>query len=107
MNWLMKRNFIPINKEEFEAGKLHSKVEEKIISFLNEKKRRSFHVPRDNGRNTLSHGFRRAHYAQFWGKSRMADYELFILDDIAQLLEEILRHSMFFYEQPTWGFESA
>jgi len=29
---------MPITKEEFEAGKLHSKVEEKIISFLNERK---------------------------------------------------------------------
>ena len=33
---------MPINNEEFKAGKLHSKVEEKIISFLNERKEGAF-----------------------------------------------------------------
>ena len=33
---------MPINKEEFESGKLHSKVEEEISSFLNERKERAF-----------------------------------------------------------------
>ena len=33
---------MPINKKEFENGKLHSKVEEEIISFLNEREKRAF-----------------------------------------------------------------
>ena len=33
---------MPIDKEEFESGKLHSKVEEEIISFLNERKEGAF-----------------------------------------------------------------
>jgi len=33
---------MPINKEEFEAGKLHSKVEDEIISFLKERKEGAF-----------------------------------------------------------------
>ena len=33
---------MPINKEEFEARKLHSKVEEEITSFLNERKEGAF-----------------------------------------------------------------
>jgi len=47
---------MPITNEEFESGKLHSKVEEEIIIISEGPKRRSFHVPRDNRRNTLSHG---------------------------------------------------
>jgi len=33
---------MPINKEEFETGKLHSQVEEEIISFLKERKEGAF-----------------------------------------------------------------
>ncbi|MFQ5999352.1 MAG: hypothetical protein ACE5J6_01105 [Candidatus Bathyarchaeia archaeon] len=33
---------MPISKEEFERGKLHGKVEEAIISFLNERKEGAF-----------------------------------------------------------------
>lgn len=33
---------MPISKKEFENGKLHSKVEEEIIAFLNERKDRAF-----------------------------------------------------------------
>jgi len=33
---------MPITNEEFERGKLHSKVEEEIISFLNERKEGAF-----------------------------------------------------------------
>jgi len=33
---------MPINKEEFERGRLHGEVEEEIISFLNERKERAF-----------------------------------------------------------------
>jgi len=33
---------MPIDKEEFEHGELHSKVEEAIISFLNERKEGAF-----------------------------------------------------------------
>lgn len=33
---------MPINKEEFESGELPTKVEEEIISFLNERKDRAF-----------------------------------------------------------------
>ncbi len=33
---------MPISKQEFENGKIHSKVEEEIISFLNERKQRAF-----------------------------------------------------------------
>jgi len=33
---------MPINKEEFEVGKLPSEVEEEIITFLNERKERAF-----------------------------------------------------------------
>jgi len=33
---------MPITKEEFEHGKLHSKVEEEIMSFLKERKEGAF-----------------------------------------------------------------
>ena len=33
---------MPINKQEFENGKLHSKLEDEIISFLNEREQRAF-----------------------------------------------------------------
>ena len=33
---------MPINNEEFKGGKLHRKVEEEIISFLNERKEGAF-----------------------------------------------------------------
>jgi hypothetical protein len=33
---------MPIDKSDFENGKLHSKVEEEIISFLNERKERAY-----------------------------------------------------------------
>ncbi|MCW3982023.1 MAG: hypothetical protein NWE81_02780 [Candidatus Bathyarchaeota archaeon] len=33
---------MPINKKEFRNGKLHSEVEEKVVSFLNERKDRAF-----------------------------------------------------------------
>jgi len=33
---------MPINKQEFENGKLHGKLEEEILSFLNERKERAF-----------------------------------------------------------------
>jgi hypothetical protein len=33
---------MPINKKEFDNGKLHSKLEEEILSFLNERKDRAF-----------------------------------------------------------------
>ncbi|MFQ6068713.1 MAG: hypothetical protein ACE5KD_04125 [Candidatus Bathyarchaeia archaeon] len=33
---------MPISKKEFENGKLYSKVEEEIVSFLNERKERAF-----------------------------------------------------------------
>jgi len=33
---------MPINKEEFEVGELHSKVEEEMISFLKERKEGAF-----------------------------------------------------------------
>jgi hypothetical protein len=33
---------MPINKQEFENGKLHGRLEEEILSFLNERKERAF-----------------------------------------------------------------
>ena len=33
---------MPIDKEEFENGKLHSKVEEEITTFLKERPKRAF-----------------------------------------------------------------
>jgi hypothetical protein len=33
---------MPINKREFQNGKLHSEVEERVVSFLNERKNRAF-----------------------------------------------------------------
>lgn len=46
-------------------------------------------------------------YVQFWGKSRMAGYELFLTDDVSERLEEILRHSWSFYKQTTWDSKGA
>lgn len=36
------RGLMPINRKEFEDGKLHSKVEEEIIAFLKEREKRAF-----------------------------------------------------------------
>ena len=37
-----REELMPINKKEFEDGKLHSKVEEEIIAFLKEREKRAF-----------------------------------------------------------------
>jgi len=33
---------VPVDKEKFEAGKLHSRVEDDVVSFLNQRKEKAF-----------------------------------------------------------------
>ena len=41
---------MPVNKEEFETGKLHSKMEDEITSFLKERKEVAFTSQEIRGR---------------------------------------------------------
>ncbi len=73
---------MPIDKEKFEAGKLHSKVEDEIISFLKERKEGAF---------TSQEIMGGIHYHTDFSTSEIAKMSTFAIADFTALLYDIVR----------------
>lgn len=73
---------MPVNKEEFEAGKLHSKVEEEIISFLKERKGGAFTS------QEIMEGIR---YHTDFSTPEVAKMSAFAIADFSSLLYDLVK----------------
>lgn len=73
---------MPVNKEEFEAGKLHSKVEEEIISFLKERKEGAFTS------QEIMEGIR---YHTDFSTPEVAKMSAFAIADFSSLLYDLVK----------------
>ena len=73
---------MPINKEEFERGKLHSKVEDEIISFLKERKEGAF---------TSQETMGGIHYHTDFSTPEIAKMSTFAIADFTTLLHDLVR----------------
>ena len=73
---------MPINKEEFEVGELHSKVEDEIVSFLKERKEGAFTSQEIMG------GMR---YHTDFSTPEIAKMSSFAIADFTTLLHELVR----------------
>jgi len=73
---------MPVNKEEFEAGKLHSKVEDEIISFLKERKEGAF---------TSQEIMGGTHYHTDFSTPEIAKMSTFAIADFTALLHDLVR----------------
>ncbi len=73
---------MPINKEEFETGNLHSEVENEITSFLKERK--------DNG-FTSQEIMGGLHYHIDFSTPEVAKISTFVLTDFTSLLHDLVR----------------
>jgi len=73
---------MPINKEEFEAGKLHSKVEDEIISFLKERKEGAF---------TSQETMGGIHYHTDFSTPEIAKMSTFAIADFTTLLHDLVK----------------
>jgi len=72
---------MPINKEEFEGGKLQSKVEEEIVSFLNERKKAAF----------TSQEIMELHYHADFSTPEIAKMSTFAIADFTAFLYDLVR----------------
>ena len=73
---------MPVNKEEFETGKLHSEVEEEIISFLKERKEGAFTS------QEIMEGIR---YHTDFSTSEVAKMSAFAIADFSALLYDLVK----------------
>lgn len=73
---------MPIDKGEFERGKLHSKVEESIISFLNERKGGAF---------TSQEIMAGVHFHTDFSTPEIAKMSTFAIADFTSLLYDLVR----------------
>jgi hypothetical protein len=74
---------MPITKEEFEHGKLHSKVEEEIISFLKERKEGAF---------TSQEIMGGIHYHTDFSTPEIAKMPTFAIADFTALLYDLVKN---------------
>jgi hypothetical protein len=77
-----RRDIMPINKEKFERGKLHSKVEEEITSFLKERK---------DGAFTSQEIMGGIHYHTDFSTPEIAKMSTFAIADFTALLYDLVR----------------
>lgn len=73
---------MPINKKEFQNGKLHSEVEEKVVSFLNERKNRAF---------TSQEVMEGIHYHTEFSTAEIAKMSTFAVADFTSLLYDLAK----------------
>ena len=73
---------MPINKEEFETGKLHSKMEDEITSFLEERKEGAF---------TSQEIVGGLNYHTDFSTSEVAKMSTFVIADFTTLLHDLVR----------------
>ena len=73
---------MPVNKEEFEAGKLHSKVEDEIVSFLKERKEGAF---------TSQEIMGGIHYHTDFSTPEIAKMSTFAIADFTALIYDLVR----------------
>ena len=73
---------MPVNKEEFEAGKLHSKVEDEIVSFLKERKEGAF---------TSQEIMGGIHYHTDFSTPEIAKMSTFAIADFTTLLHDLVK----------------
>ncbi len=73
---------MPVNKEEFEAGRLHSKVEDEIVSFLKERKEGAF---------TSQEIMGGMHYHTDFSTPEIAKMSTFAIADFTTLLHDLVR----------------
>lgn len=73
---------MPIDKEEFKSGKLHGRVEEEIISFLNKRKEGAF---------TSQEIMGGVHYHTDFGTLEIAKMSTFAIADFTALLYDLVR----------------
>ncbi len=73
---------MPVNKEEFEAGRLHSKVEDEIVSFLKERKEGAF---------TSQEIMGGMHYHTDFTTPEIAKMSTFAIADFTTLLHDLVR----------------
>jgi len=73
---------MPVNKEEFETGKLHSEVEEEIISFLKERKEGAF---------TSQEIMEGTRYHTDFSTSEVAKMSAFAIADFSALLYDLVK----------------
>ncbi len=73
---------MPINKEEFETGRLHSKMEDEIVSFLKE---------REEGAFTSQEIMGGMHYHTDFSTPEIAKMSTFAIADFTILLHDLVR----------------
>lgn len=73
---------MPIDKEEFQNGKLHSEVEDDIASFLNERKEKAF---------TSHEIMGGVHFHTDFSTPEIAKMSTFAIADFTTLLHELVR----------------
>lgn len=73
---------MPIDKEKFASGKLHSKVEDDIVSFLSERKERAF---------TSQEIMGGVHLHTDFGTPEIAKMSTFAIADFTALLYDLVR----------------
>lgn len=73
---------MPIDREKFEAGKLHSRVEDDIVSFLNERKERAF---------TSQEIMGGVHFHTDFNTPEIAKMSTFAIADFTALLYDLVR----------------
>ncbi len=73
---------MPIDKEKFQTGKLHSRVEDDIVSFLSERKKRAF---------TSQEIMGGIHFRTDFGTLEIAKMSTFAIADFTALLYDLVR----------------
>ena len=73
---------MPVDKEKFEAGKLHSRVEDDVVSFLNERKERAF---------TSQEIMGGVHLHTDFSTFEIAKMSTFVIADFTALLYDLVR----------------
>ncbi len=73
---------MPIDKEKFAAGKLHSRVEDDVFSFLSERKERAF---------TSQEIMGAVHFNTDFGTPEIAKMSTFAIADFTALLYDMVR----------------